>query len=121
MGQLSQVLIGGLVTGSIYGLIGVGFTGIYNATGIVNFAQGDFAALGGMSAVALYAAGLPLPLAILLAVVFVAAIAVLVERFAVRPIGQDVVRGIIVTIGVGVLLQGAMAVEWGTDAYPLPA
>jgi branched-chain amino acid transport system permease protein len=119
--DLAQYLIGGLVTGSIYGLVGVGFTAIYNATGIVIFAQGDFAALGAMSAIALHSAGVPLPLAIVLAIMAVAFVAMLVEHYAVRPIGHDVVRGIVVTIGVGVVLQGAMAVLWGTDAYALPA
>lgn len=116
-----QFLLAGLVVGSIYGLMGVGFTFIFNVTGIVNFAQGDFAMLGAMSAIALAAAGLPLWLAILLAIVITAVIAALVEQLAIRPVGQDVVRGIIVTIGIGVMIQGVAAVIWGTDAYPMPA
>ncbi|WP_429932920.1 branched-chain amino acid ABC transporter permease [Agrobacterium vitis] len=116
-----QFLLSGLVVGSIYGLMGVGFTFIFNVTGIVNFAQGDFAMLGAMSTIALATAGLPLWLAILLAIVITAVIAALVERLAIRPVGQDVVRGIIVTIGIGVMIQGVAAVMWGTDAYPMPA
>lgn len=121
MGDVLQYLLSGLVTGSIYGLIGVGFTGIYNATGIVNFAQGDFAMVGAMVAIALSVAGAPLPLAVVLAIVAVAALGGLIERFAVRPARQDVVRGIVVTIGIGVVLQGTVAAIWGTDAFPLPA
>lgn len=116
-----QFLIGGIVVGSIYGLIGVGFTCIFNVTGIVNFAQGDFAMIGAMSAIALLSAGLPMPVAILLAIIVTCLVAALIERTAIRPVRTDVVLGIIVTIGVGVILQGAAAILWGTDAQPMPA
>ncbi|TCU74809.1 amino acid/amide ABC transporter membrane protein 1 (HAAT family) [Bradyrhizobium sp. R2.2-H] len=116
-----QFLMSGLVVGSIYGLIGVGFTCIYNVTGIVNFAQGDFAMVGAMSAIALNVAGVPLWLAILLAIVITCVVAVLIERTAIQPVRGDVMRGIIVTIGVGVVLQGLAAIVWGTDAQPMPA
>ncbi|GLR96452.1 MULTISPECIES: branched-chain amino acid ABC transporter permease [Bradyrhizobium] len=121
MSDALQFLISGLVVGSIYGLIGVGFTCIYNVTGIVNFAQGDFAMVGAMSAIALNAAGAPLWLAILLAILITSAVAVLIERTAIQPVRGDVMRGIIVTIGVGVVLQGLAAIVWGTDAQPMPA
>lgn len=116
-----QFLLSGIVVGSIYGLIGVGFTCIFNVTGIVNFAQGDFAMVGAMSAIALLAAGLPLPLAIVLAILITAAVAALIERTAIRPVRSDVVRGIIVTIGIGVILHGVAALLFGTDAQPMPA
>jgi len=45
--QLLQYLLSGLSTGAIYALIGIGFSIIYNATGIINFAQGEFVMLGG--------------------------------------------------------------------------
>lgn len=121
MSDALQFLVSGLVVGSIYGLIGVGFTCIYNVTGIVNFAQGDFAMVGAMSAIALNAAGAPLWLAILLAIVITSLVAVLIERTAIQPVRGDVMRGIIVTIGVGVVLQGIAAIVWGTDAQPMPA
>lgn len=116
-----QFLLSGIVVGSIYGLIGVGFTCIFNVTGIVNFAQGDFAMVGAMSAIALLAAGIPLPVAIVLAIVITAAVAALIERTAIRPVRSDVVRGIIVTIGIGVILHGVAALLFGTDAQPMPA
>ncbi|MBH5389531.1 branched-chain amino acid ABC transporter permease [Bradyrhizobium diversitatis] len=121
MSDALQFLMSGLVVGSIYGLIGVGFTCIYNVTGIVNFAQGDFAMVGAMSAIALNVAGVPLWLAILLAIVITSVVAVLIERTAIQPVRGDVMRGIIVTIGVGVVLQGLAAIIWGTDAQPMPA
>ncbi|MEO8203571.1 MAG: branched-chain amino acid ABC transporter permease [Betaproteobacteria bacterium] len=118
---LAQYVASGLVVGAIYGLIGVGFTTVYNVTGIVNFAQGDFASLGALGAIGLIAGGVPLPLALGIAVICVGLMAVLIERVAIRPVGNDVLRGIIITIGVGVALQGVAVLVWGTDAQPLRA
>jgi branched-chain amino acid transport system permease protein len=121
MVELTQYLLGGLVVGSIYGLVGVGFTGVYNVTRIVNFAQGDFAMLGAMGAIAFFELGLPLPLAIAAAIAGVGVVGVAVERWTIRPARADEVRGIIITLGVGVFLQGVALKLWGTDARPMPA
>ena len=58
--------------GGVYALAALGFTLIYNASGVINFAQGEFVMIGGMAAVFLAAAGMPLPLAIVLAVAIAA-------------------------------------------------
>jgi branched-chain amino acid transport system permease protein len=121
MAEALQFLLSGLVVGSIYGLIGVGFTGIYNVTGIVNFAQGDFAVVGAMTAIALNVAGAPLLPAALLAIVITCALAALIEWATIRPVRENVIRGIIVTIGIGVVIQGAVVIIWGADAQPMPA
>ena len=64
LSYLPQIALSGIAVGCIYGLIGIGFCVIYNASGIVNFAQGAFVMLGGMIAYsALTALGLPLPVA----------------------------------------------------------
>jgi branched-chain amino acid transport system permease protein len=74
---LGQTLVNGLSVGCIYGLIGIGFCVIYNASGIVNFAQGAFVMLGGMVTFGLQTKlGLPLFAAGALAVVAVAALGV---------------------------------------------
>jgi branched-chain amino acid transport system permease protein len=121
MAEALQFLLSGLVVGSIYGLVGVGFTGIYNVTGIVNFAQGDFAVVGAMTAIALNTAGMPLLPAALLAIAITCVLAALIERIAIRPVRENVIRGIIVTIGIGVVIQGSVVILWGTDAQPMPA
>src|SRR5437764_3525298 len=84
---LAQTLVNGLSVGCIYGLIGIGFCVIYNASGIVNFAQGAFVMLGGMvTFVLLNSLGLPIVVAGGLATVFVAALGVVIERLVVRPL-----------------------------------
>lgn len=84
---LIQTLVSGIGTGCIYGLIGIGFCVIYNASGIVNFAQGVFVMLGGMVTHALFTrTGLPLPLAALLAIAVVSLFGVAIERIVVRPL-----------------------------------
>jgi branched-chain amino acid transport system permease protein len=119
--ELAQYLASGLVVGAIYGLIGIGFTAVYNVTGIVNFSQGDFASLGALSAIGFLAFGMPLAAAIAAAVLLIGLLGVLIERAAIRPVGNDVLRGIVITIGVGVALQGIAVLIWGTDAYALRA
>ena len=81
-----QYLVSGLTQGAAYGLIGLGFTMIFNTTGIINFAQGEFVMLGGVLSVAFLNAGIPLPLAILLAVAVTALAGCLVERVVIRPV-----------------------------------
>ena len=84
---MAQSIVSGIAIGCVYGLIGIGFCVIYNASGIVNFAQGAFVMLGGMvTYVGLTRYGLPLPLAALVSIVVVAALGVLLERLVVRPL-----------------------------------
>jgi len=116
-----QLLIAGLVIGSIYGLAGIGFTAVYNVTGVVNFAQGDFAMMGAMLAIAMMVVGTPMIVAIVLAVIIVALLGGVIERLAIRPASQTVIRGIIITIGLGVLLQGVAVVLWDSNPKSLPA
>ncbi|HZQ74124.1 MAG TPA: branched-chain amino acid ABC transporter permease [Burkholderiales bacterium] len=121
MDQAIQLLLSGLVVGSIYGLVAIGFTGVYNVTGIVNFAQGDFAMLGGMIAAGLWAQGVALPLAILAGVAGAALASALLQRLGIRPLRGDLVAAVIVTIGAGIVFQGIAVVIWGTDAQTMPA
>lgn len=121
MTEFLQYVASGLVVGAIYGLIGIGFTAVYNVTGIVNFSQGDFASLGALAAIGFLAWGMPLAAALVAAVLLIGLLGVLIERVAVRPVGNDVLRGIVITIGVGVALQGIAVLVWGTDAQPLRA
>src|SRR5258708_6929893 len=83
---LLQSLVNGLSVGLIYGLVGIGFSVIYNSSGIVNFAQGVFVMLGGMVSHALVVRlRWPLALAALTTVLLVALLGVSLEGLIVRP------------------------------------
>ena len=122
LADLVQFCFAGITMGATYGLVAVGFNIIFNATGAVNFAQGEFAMLGGMLGAALLTwSGLPLPAVIVLTVLAVTAIGVLVERLAINPArGADVLNVIIITIGASILLKGAVMVTLGKNAAGLP-
>ena len=121
MADTLQFLISGLVIGSIYGLAGIGFTGIYNVTGVVNFAQGEKVMIGAMFAITFANFGVPLVVAILFATILTGILAVCIEKVAIGPIGGNIWRGIIVTIGISIILRGVAVVIWGTEAYGLEA
>ncbi len=118
-----QFILTGITVGSVYALVALGFTVIYNATGIINFAQGEFVVLGGLCFYTfLVVLHLPLPLALLLAVVVVAGVGVLMERLALRPLRKaPIVTLVIVTIGVSMMLRGLAHIGWGSQALPVPA
>jgi branched-chain amino acid transport system permease protein len=119
--QLLQFVLSGLMVGGIYALIALGFTIVFNATEAINFAQGAFVMLGGMVAVALYAAELPLIVACLGAVAIVTGVGLLFERLTLAPLRHvSVMNLIIITIGAFLFLEGAAMVVWGKDAFSLP-
>ena len=119
--QLFQFLISGITVGSVYALVGLGFTIIYNASDVVNFAQGEFVMIGAMSAIFLYGAGVPYPLALAAAVAITMMVGMLLEKLAIEPAkNASVVTTIIITIGASIFLRGAALLVWGKDIYGLP-
>jgi len=117
-----QFVAGGLTAGAIYALVALGFSIVFNASGAINFAQGEFVMIGGMSAVALLAAGLPLPLAVLLALAAAALVGLLLEKLAIEPArGAGTVTLIIITIGASLFLRGLAQLVWDKRIHALPA
>ena len=80
-----QLLLSGASTGSIYVLIGLGFIAIYNVTGVINLAQGEFAMLGAMVGVALFNSHVPIAVAFVGATAIVVLIGALVYRLTIHP------------------------------------
>ncbi len=121
--QLFQYILTGLSNGAIYALIGFGFAMIYNATGIINFAQGEFVMLGGMLTVfSLVVLQLPVIPAIGLSIVIATCAGILFERFAIRPLKDaSPLRLIIITIGASIFIRGLAMLIWGKDTHALPA
>ena len=120
-GQFLQYVFSGITSGSIYALTALGFTLIYSATDIINFAQGELVMLGGMTAIALYGAGLPLGVAFAGAVVIVAMLSVIFQQLAIKPLlSKGVLAQVIATVGASLALRTAAMLVWGRDAKPLP-
>ena len=120
--QLLQYTLSGLATGAIYALIGIGFSIIYNSTGIINFAQGEFVMLGGMLTLFfLELLKLPLWAAIPCAVLASTMGGILFERLAIRPLKQPTpINLVIITIGGSILIRGLAMLLWGKDTHSLP-
>ncbi len=122
MSTFLQYLFSGLTVGSIYALAGLGFTIVYNARGVVNFAQGDFLMLGGMVTATLVPLGWPLPAAISVAILITVVSAALLQRFAIAPAGKaDPVSLIIITIGASIFIQGIAQNVMGRNQHIVPS
>jgi len=117
-----QFSFSGLTSGAIYALIALGFCVVNNTMGIVNFVQVDFVSLGGMLMFsALFALGLPMVPGLLLAVAGVGLVAMIVERFGLRPARSDNHLVLIfLTVGLSIILRGIIKLVWGKNRMALP-
>ena len=110
---LGQTILNGLSVGCIYGLIGIGFCVIYNASGIVNFAQGAFVMLGGM---------LTYVLAAIVATAVVAVVGIIIERIVVRPLWDrkaTMFVMILATLAVQIVIERATLIIVGDQPKSL--
>ena len=124
-----QQLVNGLVLGSIYALVALGYTMVYGILGLINFAHGDICMIGALTALtvaqALAAMGLPAPLVLVLsalaAVAVCSALGVSIERAAYRPLRRAPrLAPLITAIGVSILLQYSAALIWGKQYLSMP-
>jgi len=121
MAELLQFVLSGLTVGAVYALVALGFTLIYNSSDVVNFAQGEFVMLGGMTTVFLGLAGVPLSLAALLSVLITIAVGLVLHRFAIELArGASAVVLIMITIGASIFLRGAAQVVFDKRFHSLP-
>jgi branched-chain amino acid transport system permease protein len=113
----------GLADGAILALAALGFVLIYKATGVINFAQGEFLLVGAyMFYTAFVILQLPLVLAVVIGVIVATVIGVLVERLILRPmIGESPISIIMVTIGLSSLLRGIVQMFYGTSPRSQPS
>jgi len=120
--DLLQYTFSGMTSGAIYALIALGFCVVNNTMGIVNFVQVDFVTLGGMLMFScLFGAGLPMVPGLLLAVAGVAVVAMIVERFGLRPARSDNHLVLIfLTVGLSIILRGIIKLVWGKNRMALP-
>ncbi|GGE65994.1 branched-chain amino acid ABC transporter permease [Streptosporangium jomthongense] len=119
--EFLQYLFTGITIGATYALIALGFTLIYNASHVINFAQGEFLMIGGMATVSLTAMGVPMLLAIVLAVVLAGVLGIALQRLAIAPAkNADVVTLIIITIGASIFIRGLAQLVWGKEYHVMP-
>ncbi|MCX8030799.1 MAG: branched-chain amino acid ABC transporter permease [Thermodesulfovibrionales bacterium] len=117
-----QFLFSGLTVGAVYALVGMGFNIIYNATSIINLAQGEFVVIGGlMMWFFTSSVKLPFVLSVLLTILTAGLIAFLMERLTIRPIQKtDLLLMIMITISVSIVLRGLLMFKFGKDPYGYP-
>jgi len=122
LAQFVQFLFSAITVGATYALAALGFTLIYNASNVINFAQGEFIMLGGMLAVFFIKAGIPMPAALALAILVPAIVGIAVEKLAIEPVrNAETVTLIIITIGVSLVIRGLVQVFLGKGTHILPA
>jgi len=129
MDILLQQLVNGLILGSLYALVALGYTMVYGILELINFAHGEIVMLGAMVSVTvlgtLAALGMPIPLALVAslaaAVAMCVSTAVLVERVAYRPLrNAPRLAPLITAIGVSIILQNLAMIVWGRQYLSFP-
>ncbi len=117
-----NILVYGAVTSAVYAMLAVGFTLIFGVARVLNLAHGAFYGLGAYAAYVLTARlGWPILPAAIVAVLFVAAFGVAVERVLIRPLRNSALAVLMITIAVGLLFEQAMYLLFGSEARNVPA
>ena len=111
-----QLLITGVMVGSIYALVALGWTLIYKCSGVLNLAMGELTLMGAYVCLSFYTWGIPFPLAVVGTLIIGFILGLLTERlFLRRMIGESVLAVIMVTVGLSFFFRGIVAFIWGTD------
>jgi len=116
-----QILVYGAVISAIYAMLAVGFTLIFGVARILNLAHGAFYALGAYSAYVLTGiVHLPLIVAAVIAILFVAAFGVMVERVLVRPLRRSTLAVLMITLAVALMVEQILLLIFGSEARNVP-
>lgn len=123
MEYLFNLIVSGVIVGSLYGIIAMGFAVIYRATGMINFAQGEVMMLTAYTAYALQLnLNFSFPLTVMATVAIAMIVGILLERLFIRPmLGEPMFARVLVTIGLAVVIRSIVIMAWGAEAKPFPA
>ena len=121
MTELFGFFLSGITVGFIYTLVGLGFTVIYNSSGIINFSQGEFVMAGGMSAVFLFYAGIPLGAAFILAILITSMISIFLWKLVDLSKESSTISLIILTLGFSIFLRGLAQVVFDKQLHTIPS
>lgn len=123
--MLVTILIGALMIGSIYGLLGLGYSLIYKATGLMTFVQGELLMLGAFFGLTFYKIlGLPFFIALLLTVIVMFIIGLLIEKYVIRILinkGATIIYIVLATIGLSIVFQNIAMITWGSQTFQFPS
>lgn len=121
MDQLFLVLVSGVASGAIYGLMGLGLVIIYRATDVVNFALASIATLGLYVAISLHDNGIAVAIGVLAAVAATVVAGLLIREVVVRPLGQgQLFAALVLMMGVALIVESLVGSEWGTEPRDFP-
>jgi len=116
-----QLVLSGVMVGSVYGLIALGFVLIFKASGVINLALGELLVWGAFISWTFLDMGLPVWIAIPITLVFCALLGMVIERLALRPmIGQSVFAIVMMTIALSIVLKYSAMLVWGAEQRGLP-
>ncbi|WP_406173601.1 branched-chain amino acid ABC transporter permease [Streptomyces canus] len=121
MDQFLLILVSGLASGAVYGLMGLGLVIIYSATDVVNFALASLGTVGLYAALALNQRGLPLLLAAVAAIVTTAAVGLVAREAVIRPLAQgELLSALVMTMGVSLIAESAISTIWDDQPRLFP-
>jgi len=117
MTEFLQYLVGGLATGSVYGVIAMGFVLVFKSTDVFNFAQGDLLMLGAyITVTALVTFHLPLGPAMIVALLAAAVIGLAIQQLIIRHmLGQPLLTVVMVTIALSLVIRGVVVILYGPE------
>ncbi len=116
MEKFLELVITGILVGSIYALVALGWTIIYKCSGVLNLAMGELTLIGGYVCLAFYTWGFPFPVALVGTLIIGFILGLLTERlFLRRMIGQPVLAVIMITAGLSFFFRAVVGFIWGTD------
>ncbi|WP_069762079.1 branched-chain amino acid ABC transporter permease [Streptomyces sp. LUP47B] len=122
MDQFLLILVSGLASGAVYGLMGLGLVIIYRATDVVNFALASLATVGLYAALAVNEHGLPLLLAAVAAIVTTAAVGLVAREAVIRPLAQgELLSALVMTMGVSLIAESAISTIWDDQPRLFPS
>jgi branched-chain amino acid transport system permease protein len=123
MGDFVQLIVSGTATGAIYALAALGFTLLWQAAGVINFAQGEFVMLPAFAMLFFIALGCPLWLAFLLTCALAAVVlGAGFKRLIVDPlIKHGVIPLVIATLGLSIAVKSAVRAGYSAEAHPFPS
>ena len=121
--MLASILASGLALGAVYALIGITYNVMFAASRVMSFTTGQLGMLGGVfGAMFILKLGLPIWLGLVLTLVACAAVGVVTEVVAVRPVLAKLEQHLYVlsTLAAALMIQQLAAIEWSTEPQPFP-